>query len=103
MTIDEAIEDFKYCAEQNRTDFDITYAEENEQIAEWLEELKAMRNLDKTNYSDGYKQGRKDAIEEMLSTIHTTWLFRGNDAKAYREEIDYIAEKLKENNNERPS
>lgn len=42
------------------------------------------------------KQIRADAIDEMLSKIHTTWLFRGNDAKAYREEIDYIARHLKE-------
>ena len=47
-----------------------------------------------------YQQGRADAIDELLSKIHTTWLFRGNDAKAYREEIDYIAEQLKEQNND---
>lgn len=46
-----------------------------------------------------YNQGRIDAIDELLSKIHTTWLFRGNDAKAYREEIDYIAEQIKEKNN----
>lgn len=44
------------------------------------------------------KQIREDAIDEMLSKIYTTWLFRRDEAKAYREEIDYIAEQLKEQN-----
>ena len=45
MTIDEAIEQFKYDAECNRADLDLSYAEDNEQVAEWLEELKALRLL----------------------------------------------------------
>ena len=45
LSIDEAIEQFKYDAECNRTDLDLSYAEENEQVAEWLEELKALRLL----------------------------------------------------------
>ena len=43
LSIDEAIEQFKYDAECNRTDLDLSYAEENEQVAAWLEELKALR------------------------------------------------------------
>ena len=43
LSIDEAIEQFKYDAECNRADLDLSYAEENEQVAEWLEELKALR------------------------------------------------------------
>ena len=43
MTIDEAIEQFKYDAECNRADLDLSYAQDNEQVAEWLEELKAYR------------------------------------------------------------
>ena len=43
LSIDEAIEQFKYDAECNRTDLDLSYAEENEQVAEWLEELKAYK------------------------------------------------------------
>ena len=43
MTIDEAIEQFKYDAECNRADLDLNYAQDNEQVAEWLEELKAYR------------------------------------------------------------
>ena len=45
MTIDEAIEQFKYDAECNRADLALSYAEDNEQVAEWLEELKALRLL----------------------------------------------------------
>ena len=45
LSIDEAIEQFKYDAECNRTDLDLSYAEENEQVAEWLEGLKALRLL----------------------------------------------------------
>ena len=33
------------------------------EIIEWLEELKAMRNLDKTNFSDGYNKGIDDAVK----------------------------------------
>ena len=45
LSIDEAIEQFKYNAECNRTDLALSYAEKNEQVAEWLEELKALRLL----------------------------------------------------------
>ena len=45
LSIDEAIEQFKYDAECNRADLDLSYAEDNEQVAEWLEELKALRLL----------------------------------------------------------
>lgn len=68
MTIDEAIKDFKDDAENNRVDLDLEFAKKNEQIAEWLEELKAMRNLDKTNFSDGYSMAIDDVIS-MLNNI----------------------------------
>ena len=44
LTIDEAIEQFKYDAECNRADLDLSYAEDNEQVAEWLEELKSIKD-----------------------------------------------------------
>ena len=56
LSIDEAIEQFKYDAECNRADLDLSYAEENEQVAEWLEELKAYRAI-------GTVEGYKNAIE----------------------------------------
>ena len=52
LSIDEAIEQFKYDAECNRADLDLSYAEENEQVAEWLEELKAYREIGTV---EGYK------------------------------------------------
>ena len=56
LSINEAIEQFKYDAECNRADLDLSYAEDNEQIAEWLEELKAYREI-------GTVEGYKNAIE----------------------------------------
>ena len=56
LSIDEAIEQFKYDAECNRADLDLSYAEDNEQVAEWLEELKAYREI-------GTVEGYKSAIE----------------------------------------
>ena len=44
LSIDEAIEQFKYDAECNRADLDLSYAEDNEQVAEWLEELKSIKD-----------------------------------------------------------
>lgn len=43
MTLDEAIEQFKYDAECNRADLDLSFAEDNDKVAEWLEELKQYR------------------------------------------------------------
>ena len=43
LSIDEAIEQFKYDAECNRADLDLRYAEDNEQTAARLEELKTLR------------------------------------------------------------
>ena len=45
MTIDEAIEQFKYDAEQNMADLDLSYAKDNEQVAEWLEDYKRIKML----------------------------------------------------------
>ena len=56
LSIDDAIEQFKYDAECNRADLDLSYAEDNEQVAEWLEELKAYREI-------GTVEGYKNAIE----------------------------------------
>ena len=60
MSIDEAIE----CERKHRL-----YPEYHEQLAEWLEELKDMRNLDKTNFSDGYNRGIDDFLKESYATF----------------------------------
>lgn len=68
MTIDEAIEQFKYDAECNRADLDISYAEENEQIAEWLEELKqywAIGTIEECREAVEKMKPKKTAIEAI--------------------------------------
>lgn len=67
LSIDEAIEQFKYDAECNRADLDLSYAEDNEQVAEWLEELKAIKSDGFTdNLLDmGFTKGYSKALEEL--------------------------------------
>ena len=77
LSIDEAIEQFKYDAECNRADLDLSYAEENEQVAEWLEELKAYRAIGtveecKNSVLDiqkAYNKAIDDAKSVILQTI----------------------------------
>ena len=110
MTIDEAIEQFKYDAECNRADLDLSYAEDNEQVAEWLEELKAYREI-------GTVEGYKNAIEcytkeYMIRKSNIQYdkavddfvhecdkhceFYSGKNKNITREDILKIAEQLKE-------
>ena len=82
LSIDEAIEQFKYDAECNRADLDLSYAEDNEQVAEWLEELKAYREI-------GTVEGYKNAIECYTKE----YMIRKSN-------IQLRLEQLKERNNE---
>ena len=71
MTIDEAIEQFKYDAECNRADLDLSYAEDNEQLAEWLEELKELRNMTAGHlyavaFNRGYLKAEKEVREKTI-------------------------------------
>ena len=109
MTLDEAIEQFKYDAECNRADLDLSYAEDNEQVAEWLEELKAYRAI-------GTVEGYKNAIEcytkeYMIRKSNVQYdkavddfvhecdkccgFYNGKNKNITREDILKIAEKLK--------
>lgn len=90
MTIDEAIENFRYDAEQNKVDGDFSFAQNNEQVAQWLEELKAMRNLDKTNFSDSYNR----AIDDFLKEADATFPMQ-SDRKAVLRRLEKIADRLK--------
>ena len=83
LSINEAIEQFKYDAECNRADLDLSYAEENEQVAEWLEELKALReeksdfqimakDIAEGNYEMGMENGYNKAIDDAKSVILQT-------------------------------
>ena len=70
----------------------IKRAEEHEQLAEWLEELKAMRNLDKTNFSDGYNRG----IDDFLKEADTTFPMQmQSDGTAVIRKLENIANRLK--------
>jgi hypothetical protein len=90
MTIDEAIENFRYDAEQNKVDGDFSFANNNEQVAQWLEELKAMRNLDKTNFSDGYNR----AIDDFLKEADATFPMQ-SDGTAVLRRLEKISDRLK--------
>ena len=106
MTIDEAINHAKEVAAIQRSNdkLDRTLgsaspyiketclkcAEEHEQFAEWLEELKAMRNLDKTNFSDGYNRGIDDFLKEADATFPMQ-----NDGTTVLRRLENIANRLK--------
>ena len=96
LSIDEAIEQFKYDAECNRTDLDLSYAEENEQVAEWLEELKALRLL--LDWAIECDFGLDSFPEEYEKYKHTL-----TDDMTYKDMIIQIAkcvvaEEIKEQN-----
>ena len=103
MTIDEAIKQFKYDAECNRADLDLSYAEDNEQIAKWLEELKAYKqNTDICPICDTYcsylaeefENGYNKAIDDCkeLTFREVVEYDRLKDRTEFRE----MAEQLKE-------
>ena len=96
LSIDEAIEQFKYDAECNRIDLDLSYAEENEQVAEWLEELKALRLL--LDWAIECNFGLDSFPEEYAKYEHTL-----TDDMTYKDMIIQIAkcvvaEEIKEKN-----
>ena len=96
MSIDEAIERCETLATNGHIIFsrDPDIAEEcNEkykQLAEWLEELKDMRNLDKTNFSDGYNRGIDDFLKEADATFPMH-----SDGTAVLRRLEKIADRLK--------
>ena len=57
-TLDEAIEQFKYDAECNRADLDLSFAEDNDKVAERLEELKQYRAI-------GTPEKCREAVEKQ--------------------------------------
>lgn len=111
MTIDEAIEQFKYDAECNRADFDLSYAEDNEQIAEWLEELKTIKEMDlsipqhftkeQIDWIKAYCIRRNiefynKAIDDFVHECDKCCgFYTGNNKNLTREDMLNIAERLK--------
>ena len=98
MTIDEVIEQFKYDAECNRADLDLSYAEDNEQVAEWLEELKSYRasvfsgDMTQKMLKEEYCKAVDDFAESVKNLIADSSVIRFKD-------IDEIAEQLKAGGN----
>ena len=66
MTLDEAIEQFKYDAECNRADLDLSYAEDNEQVAEWLEDYKHIRRW-KSDIMEEFCRYDVSSFEELVA------------------------------------
>ena len=106
LSIDEAIEQFKYDAECNRADLDLSYAEDNEQVAAWLEELKQLReeqsdfqimakDIAEGNYEMGMENGYDKAIDDAKSVILQTI-----DSEIMVDTLHLRLEQLKERNNE---
>ena len=108
MTIDEAI---AHAREVSSRKFDdrvhcIKCAEEHEQLAEWLEELKALReeksdflilakDIAEGNYEMGMEIGYKKAIDDAKSVILQTL-----DNEILVDTLHLRLEQLKERNNE---
>ena len=109
LSIDEAIEQFKYDAECNRADLDLSYAEDNEQVAEWLEELKALREY-KERMEMQYLDDIDNPLEPLkLQSAIQSEIFKLNYRKEHKPQdvniLDYtviaalkycLAEQLKE-------
>lgn len=70
MTIKEAIKQFKEDAEYNRADLDLEWAEENEQVAKWLEELEELRKcVNSTAFKDGYNKAIADVKRVVTESM----------------------------------
>ena len=76
--IEEHLENYKKCAEYHK------------QLVDWLEELKDMRNLDKTNFSDGYNRG----IDDFLKEADATFTMQSDGTEVLRR-LEKIADRLK--------
>ena len=118
MTIDEAIIHAREVAKRNRylykscpaehdTREHITCgqcAEEHEQLAEWLEELKSLRSASELwehNNNLAYKQGRDDVIDKFVErlehkALHQKTLADSRYAIVSLGEIVGIAKQMKE-------
>ncbi len=104
MTLDEAIEQFKYDAECNRADLDLSFAEDNDKVAEWLEELKTIKSDGFTDdlLNMGFTKGYNKAIDDFSERIKQVTYTSGTESDGYykihaicERDIDEIAEQLK--------
>ena len=102
MTLDEAIEQFKYDAECNRADLDLNYAEDNEQVAEWLEELKAIKSDGFTDdlLNMGFTKGYNKALYDFVKFANTMPTVEEDDGTIRPMWLEEMAERLKGEYNE---
>ena len=103
MTLDEAIAKHRKIAETQKALYDacvlkecnkhfLRKAEEHEQLAEWLEELKEMRSMVKCNaFTDGYNKG----IDDFFFFVDKM----EREDVLYYAALDEAAEQLKEGDN----
>ncbi len=86
MNLDEVIAQFKEDAENNRVDLDFSFAEENEQIADWLTQLKEYKQLE----ADGKLMKLPCKVGDTVYAIIATHIFGDIGDKA---EKDYRVDK----------
>ena len=105
MTLDEAITKYNKLANNDRT----CYPEEAQQLAEWLEELKAYRasvfsgDMTQKMLKEEYNKAIEDFSERIKQVTYTS----GTESDGYykihaicERDIDEIAEQLKEGDGE---
>ena len=121
MTIDEAIEHAREVAEIQRNNYKlnktlgksspyyntdcIKCAEEHEQIAEWLEELKAIKSDDFTDdlLNMGFTKGYNKALDDFVKFASDMPTVKTEDGTIRPMWLEEIVEQLKEKYNEQRS
>ena len=103
MTIDEAIKQFEYDAECNRADLDLSYAKDNEQVAEWLKLLKwyeqGMEDIPSESGvlpKDVYHAGYNKAIDDFVKFANTMPTVEEEDGTIRPMRLEEMAKHLKE-------
>ena len=93
MTIDEAIAKYNKLANNDRT----CYPEEAQQLAEWLEELKAIKSDDFTDdlLNMGFTKGYNKAIDDFVRFANTMPTVETEDGEIRPMWLEEMAEKLK--------
>ena len=115
MTLDEAITHAREVAEEQRKECSLAWvldnpnnikqcAEEHEQLAEWLEELKELRNMTAGHlyavaFNRGYlkaeKEVREKAIDDFVKFANTMPTVETKDGEIRPMWLEEIAEQLK--------
>lgn len=114
MTLDEAIAREKQLEKEQRSHIGTwddeyskkceVYAEEHEQLAEWLEELKAYQQQhislcekhDVNTVEDLYVKAIDDFVENVKDTLITDYsVFNTDDIRIFIDIIEELAEQLK--------